>query len=107
MATVVALLSAGERKMRFVTGGDAGFEHNVNYFSFNLRPPDGDLDADTDVDGDDFIGFEECMAGPSVAPEPTAPPTIKRCKTAFDFNGDTDVDAVDFAEFQSRFTGST
>ncbi len=103
--TATALLSAGPQKMRFVHAGAAGAEYNVNDFNFVLQPPSGDLDADTDVDVDDLAGLAACMAGPGVAPDPSAPPTSARCRTAFDFDTDNDVDVRDLAAFQRVFTG--
>jgi hypothetical protein len=57
----------------------------------------GDLDADLDVDGDDFAIFADCMSGPDVD-------CASECELA-DLEGDSDVDLVDFQTFQQRFTG--
>ncbi|MCK4660369.1 MAG: S8 family serine peptidase [Phycisphaerae bacterium] len=56
-----------------------------------------DLDADGDVDLDDFNIFAGCLIGPEVPVEPACEPA--------DFDGDDDVDLQDFAVFQNAFTG--
>lgn len=58
---------------------------------------DGDLDGDSDVDLDDYIAFEQCLAGPAV-------PVSPGCEVA-DLRNDGDVDLEDFADFQTVFTG--
>lgn len=55
----------------------------------------GDLDADGDVDLDDFTTFEAAMNGPNEPPGDTGP----------DLDGDGDSDLDDFAIFATHFTG--
>jgi sugar lactone lactonase YvrE len=59
----------------------------------------GDIDADGDVDLEDFAAFDVCFTGP--AGEPPGP----QCQPA-DIDDDGDVDWADFARFQVAFTGS-
>jgi hypothetical protein len=66
---------------------------------FEAVPVPEDLDADGDVDGDDFLLFNGCISGPSI------PQTDDDCLKA-DFDGDGDVDQEDFGLFQSSITGS-
>ncbi|MHC4442870.1 MAG: immunoglobulin domain-containing protein [Planctomycetota bacterium] len=58
-----------------------------------------DLDADCDVDPDDFGLFQACASGPNVPHSGT--PT---CHTA-DFDNDNDIDQEDFGVFQRCFSG--
>ncbi len=65
--------------------------------------PLGTIDIDCDVDADDFVIFESCMAGPGVI---TPPPgcTPEHFERA-DVDDDGDVDQADFAVFNLNFTG--
>ena len=63
----------------------------------------GDLDADADVDLNDFATFALCFAGAGV----TVPPpgcAAEQFGNA-DLDGDADVDLSDFATFATHFTG--
>jgi hypothetical protein len=57
-----------------------------------------DADHDGDVDLDDFVAFEACLAGPDLL-------VTLECRDPFDVDDDADVDFMDFAEFQAAFTG--
>ena len=58
-------------------------------------PGAGDLDADGDVDIDDFELWVQCLTGPATS-------MVGGCERA-DMDGDSDVDLEDFAFFQARF----
>ncbi|UCG16921.1 MAG: hypothetical protein JSV19_02580, partial [Phycisphaerales bacterium] len=59
---------------------------------------DGDFDSDGDVDLDDYVSWETCLAGPGV-------PEYEGCQHG-DLDGDDDIDLADFALFQVGFTGA-
>ena len=61
-----------------------------------------DLDADGDIDQDDFWFFELCLSlsGPGIIPP------FQECIDSFDFDDDGDVDVVDYGVFQESFTGA-
>ena len=62
--------------------------------------PPGDMDADNDVDGDDFLTFSLCYSGPGDPPSPG-------CRSPLaDIDGDGDVDGEDFLTFSLCFNGS-
>ncbi|MBN1513630.1 MAG: PQQ-binding-like beta-propeller repeat protein [Phycisphaerae bacterium] len=64
---------------------------------------EGDMDADGDVDADDFITWAQCMGGPDVTtPLPGCDPGTFRCA---DIDYDGDVDLRDFADMQRSFEG--
>ena len=66
----------------------------------------GDFDADGDVDLDDYLVFEDCLAGPATAPAPVQPGvTADDCLAVFDFDTDDDVDLADFRELQAAWEG--
>ncbi len=103
-----------------VSEGDAMFEAGAGMFPFALsggRPPlsdaeisyglgpvvrvsvirvFGDGDCDDDVDLEDYLRVETCLAGPGSSPEACA---------LFDSDGDGDVDLVDIADVQTSFSG--
>ncbi|UCE60900.1 MAG: DM13 domain-containing protein [Phycisphaerales bacterium] len=81
----------------------AAFDANFGSAVFKLDDP-ADADGDGDIDLDDYVAFEDCMAGPNALPAPTDL-TEGECLDAFDRDGDDDVDAADFGEFQTLFTG--
>ncbi|HRX85492.1 MAG TPA: hypothetical protein P5572_10780 [Phycisphaerae bacterium] len=56
----------------------------------------GDIDADGDVDAEDFLGFPPCMSGPDVPP-------ATGCNV-YDFDSDADVDLADYRAFQGYLT---
>ncbi|MCP4249060.1 MAG: hypothetical protein GY778_18605, partial [bacterium] len=56
-----------------------------------------DSDWDGDVDLDDFTVWQTCLAGPGI-------PAVGGCQNG-DFDADTDVDLADFAFLQLSFTG--
>ncbi len=58
-------------------------------------PAAGDLDADGDVDIDDFKVWVQCLTGPETS-------MVAGCSRA-DMNGDSDVDLEDFGFFQAMF----
>lgn len=58
-----------------------------------------DLNADGDVDMDDFERFRACFNGPNRMPKLTG------CEDA-DIDSDADVDLVDFSRFRACFNGS-
>ncbi len=61
-------------------------------------PEDGDFDADSDVDLEDFAGWEGCATGPLLGPYPL------EC-ALLDFEFDGDVDLEDYAAFQRTIGG--
>ena len=64
-----------------------------------VAAPNGpDLDADNDVDVNDFAVFWACLSGPMVAP------VDPNCLKA-DFSGDNDVDQEDFGILQRCYSG--
>ena len=63
----------------------------------------GDFNGSDAVDLPDFAQFDDCMAGPDLPPDPTAPVTVADCLSTFDFDGDGDVDPADFHRFQRYF----
>lgn len=64
----------------------------------------GDLDADGDVDRDDYIDFLQCLAGPAHLPGGSYVTTLE-CSVAFS-NGGSYVDLAGAAAFQNEYTGS-
>jgi hypothetical protein len=64
-----------------------------------LVPP-GDMDADNDVDGSDFITFSLCYNGIGKALNPGCPSSLA------DVDGDGDCDGIDFLTFSNCFSGS-
>jgi len=64
-----------------------------------------DLDADGDVDLEDYAGFAQCIRGPGKPPDPPPPLTVADCLEAFDADGDKDVDLGDYAGVQEAYTG--
>ncbi len=64
---------------------------------------DGDFDADSDVDGDDFAALLVCLAGPNTPPTPLNPACVGACLNAFDFDAEEDIDLADFAAIQRLF----
>ncbi len=70
---------------------------DMGAFERQVVVPDGDFDADQDVDMDDVFVFLGCLAGPDVV-------VAELCEPG-DFDGDRDVDLADFAVFQTLFTG--
>ncbi|MCP4592291.1 MAG: hypothetical protein GY842_16280 [bacterium] len=64
----------------------------------------GDFDADGDVDLEDYAALADCIAGPGVLPDPTAPECADVCLDAFDSEYDLDLDLADLAEFQASVT---
>jgi|CXWL01.1.fsa_nt_gi hypothetical protein len=66
----------------------------------------GDANHNRHVELADYASFENCMAGPLVAPDPDPPQTSQSCLEEFDQAGANDVDLLDFAVFQTDFTGS-
>jgi hypothetical protein len=81
-----------------MTGGsyalEGGFWQGVNC---PLDIP-ADYDLDCDVDQDDFMLFEACASGPTVAHDANC--------TDRDFDQDGDVDQVDFSDFQKCLSGA-
>ncbi len=75
-----------------------------------IRCP-GDLDGDTDVDGDDMDGIRPCLTGPNVPYDPANLPVD--CNAGadgdgilpVDFDQDGDVDLSDFGRFQRCLSG--
>lgn len=63
-----------------------------------LAPAFGDFDRDADVDGDDWMTFEQCQSGPGIA-------AASECLMC-DSDADGDVDATDFGAYQREVTGS-
>jgi hypothetical protein len=57
----------------------------------------GDTDCDGDVDGADYLVFEQCLTGP-------LPPAAEDCD-GLDANADDRIDLIDFHAFQAAFTG--
>ena len=74
--------------------------------AFSVVASAGDADGDGDVDVDDFVFFDDCLAGPGEDPSPTAPTTMQQCLDWFDLDGDLDVDAADYVVFAASFTGA-
>ncbi len=67
--------------------------------------PNGDFNADGDVDLDDWSAFVGCRRGTLLQVFPEPPFTIPQCLNAFDRNADGAVDLVDFGPFQAVFGG--
>lgn len=66
--------------------------------NLNVCPIDrADLDADCDVDADDFAIFAAHTSGPAMPHDGSA------VSQAIDFDGDGDVDSVDYARFQRSY----
>jgi hypothetical protein len=63
-----------------------------------LVPP-GDIDADNDVDGVDFLTFSVCYNGSLNPPRPDC------VSLEADIDGDGDCDGVDFLTFVTCFSG--
>lgn len=86
----------------FVGGGGGGEFADIWRWDCVLEPVVGDIDGDFDLDHDDFLRFEACMAGPGIT---TPPPGC----TADEFDradlqgNDGDVDLRDFKIFQPLF----
>ncbi|MBK8270866.1 MAG: FG-GAP repeat protein [Planctomycetes bacterium] len=57
----------------------------------------GDLDSDSDVDADDFAGFEYCLTGPAFSAG-----VVCNC---YDMDPDSEITIRDYAMFQRAFTG--
>ncbi|MCK4341467.1 MAG: hypothetical protein KAY37_07080 [Phycisphaerae bacterium] len=66
-------------------------------YTTQVIPGQGDADGDGAVDLLDYVGFEDCLAGPGATPEGP------QCLCVFDFDEDGDVDLSDFAAFQEVF----
>jgi hypothetical protein len=64
--------------------------------------PQGDYNADGQVNLVDYTFFEACMAGPVWPASPDEPVNAAACRNAFDRDDDWDVDLKDFIEFQSN-----
>jgi len=64
---------------------------------WRLETKTPDLDADGNVDLDDYALWAACLNGPGNTPAPG-------CLLDADFDTDTDVDLADFALFQAAFT---
>jgi outer membrane protein assembly factor BamB len=61
----------------------------------------GDMDADGDIDRDDFVRWSPCLAGPGVTTPPLGcDPADFACA---DIDGDGDVDLLDFGALQRGF----
>ena len=65
--------------------------------------PLGDVDADQDVDLDDFAALLACLAGPDESP--AAGCNAEQARRA-DLQGDGDIDAGDFASWQVLMSGN-
>ncbi len=65
--------------------------------------PLADVDFDCDVDSDDYLAFQDCMAGPDQDPAPTPPLSQQECEARFDFDTDGDVDLEDYNIFARVF----
>jgi hypothetical protein len=73
----------------------------VNLCTLAGAHPAADLDADCDLDADDFDVFTQCMNGPDSAPALTCPAGANA-----DLDNDNDVDQSDFARLQKCLSGS-
>lgn len=73
---------------------------DMGAYEFHTASIVGDLDSDADVDGDDYVLFLLCFAGPD-SPMPGSCPASIQC----DFDGDGDVDMSDAAKLTVAFTG--
>jgi hypothetical protein len=69
----------------------------VDHAVVHVLSPDGDYDADGDVDLNDYAVFEACFSGSGVPPDPG-------CEF-FDFLSDSDVDCDDWSLFAAVWTG--
>lgn len=70
----------------------------------------GDLDADADIDTNDFDWFEDCVTGPAVPYAGNMPAACWLVPDGsgilpVDYDRDGDVDADDFGEFQVQING--
>lgn len=66
-----------------------------------------DLDRDCDVDAGDLVIFQNCAAGPAMAPKPGCPVWPNNRKRAIaDLDGDSDVDMNDFGVLQRCYAGT-
>lgn len=85
-----------------LTPGAAVFINNAgSQFTITAPPVFGDIDADGDIDLDDFAILVPCLAGPASETLPGG------CGLddfhSADLDGDLDVDLQDVAEFQAAF----
>lgn len=76
--------------------GSSGHGYIAAVRRLGLSP--ADLNADGDVDIEDFDLLADCLSGPDVVPTPAC--------TCSDQDGDTDTDLGDFAAFQQTFVGA-
>ncbi len=81
------------------TGFGKWFIDNLRIVEQDVAAVPGDLDADGDVDLNDYEGFLGCVTGAN------AGPPIGTCGT-FDLDLDEDVDSADFARLQRAFSGA-
>jgi len=85
----------------FVPVGPTGIPDDINGLAFGLlcsAQSVADLDADCDVDADDFVLFKACVSGSAV-------PLTPGCENR-DFDHDGDVDMDDFAVLQRCYGGA-
>ncbi len=94
----VADLLAGVYSATITVSSDEAFNSPQTLdLTVNVNTVGPDLDADGDVDLDDYARLQFCYTGPGVMPEPG-------CEDAR-LDGDVDVDAGDLTEFLSCLSG--
>ncbi|HOW72498.1 MAG TPA: phosphodiester glycosidase family protein [Phycisphaerae bacterium] len=92
-------LTARTYTVSLTVSGPGGSSTKTKHALIDAQPKPGDLDADNDVDGDDFARLQLCLAGAG------HPVTDATCKGA-DLTGEGDVDRNDITRFIKCVSGA-